>query len=121
MSTTSNSTEAGEKASDAGPKSGKVDKDVEAVTAEIRRLRSDMSSLVDTIGHVGRRRARHLADTAQGKADEGMAAGEAMLAEAQTELERIERDLATATRRSPFRALGIAAGLGFLLALIVRR
>jgi len=95
--------------------------DIEKITAEIRRLRSDMSSLVDTVGKVGRSRARHLADTASGKADEGIAAGEAMLAEATTELQRIERDLETATRRNPLRALGIAAGVGFLLALFVRR
>lgn len=121
MSTTSKSTESGGKGSDSDAGSDKIDKDVEAISAEIQRLRADMSSLVDTVGGVGRRRARKLADTAQGKADEGMAAGEAMLADAKTELERIEHDLVTATRRSPFRALGIAAGIGFLLALIVRR
>lgn len=95
--------------------------DVDEITAEITRLRSDMSSLVETIGKVGRRRGKSLAETASGKADEGLAAGEAMLAEVSTELERLEQDLVAATRRNPYRALGIAACFGFLLAMILRR
>lgn len=95
--------------------------DVEAITAEIARLRGDLASLVDTVGRVGRSRARGLASTAQSKADEHMVKGEAMLGEISGELQRLENDLVVATRESPFRALGIAAALGFLLALFVRR
>lgn len=99
----------------------KTSDDVEAITAEITRLRKDLSGLVDTVGRVGRRRAEGLADTASSKASESMAAGEAMLADMAGELERVERDLVSATRRNPWRALGIAAASGFLLAMILRR
>jgi ElaB/YqjD/DUF883 family membrane-anchored ribosome-binding protein len=95
--------------------------DVEAIAAEIARLRNDLSSLVETVGRVGRRRAEGLADTAADKAGEKLAAGEAMLADLVGELERVERDMVAATRRNPWRSLSIAAAIGFLLAMILRR
>lgn len=102
-------------------KESEKSEDIEAITAEISRLRSDLASLVDTVSKAGRSRAKGFAASAHDKADEQWAKGEEMLGEVTTELQRLERDLVHATQRSPYRALGIAAAFGFLLAMIMRR
>lgn len=90
-----------------------------ALAAEISKLRKDLSGLVETVGRIGRERAEAIAGSET--AAESLAAGEAALTGFADELRDLERDIAASTRRSPWRSIGIAVALGFLLGLFLRR
>ncbi len=55
------------------------------------------------------------------RASKGVAKGEAALADMTSELQRIESDIVSSTRKSPIRALGVAALVGLVIGLILRR
>jgi ElaB/YqjD/DUF883 family membrane-anchored ribosome-binding protein len=54
-------------------------------------------------------------------ARDGYAKGEETLDDVLAELKSVEDELADATRRKPFAALGLAALVGFLLGVLFRR
>lgn len=93
----------------------------ETLSAEIARLRADLTALGDHVARIGRARATGLRAAAGKTAADGMASGEAALDDATAELQALEQQIADATRERPWRALGIAAGLGFLLSVLLRR
>lgn len=90
-----------------------------ALSEELGKLRKDIASLVDNVGRIGRERAEAIAGSE--KLSEGLAAGEAAMADFAAELRKIEQDIAASTRRGPWRALGIAALAGLVAGLILRR
>lgn len=93
--------------------------DAAALSAELAKLREDLAGLVESVGRIGRERADALVGSE--KISESLAAGEAALADFATELRNIERDITASTRRSPWRALGIAIGLGLVVGFFLRR
>ena len=90
-----------------------------ALSDELAKLRKDIASLVDNVGRMGRERAEAIAGSAN--LSEGLAAGEAALADFAAEIRKIEKDIAASTRRGPWRALGIAALAGLIAGLVLRR
>ncbi len=84
--------------------------DAETLAAEIAALRSQLASLVETLGGE--------AATAAAKA---RAAGETIASELVEDWHEIDRKVAEATRKTPWRALGIAALAGLALGAILRR
>lgn len=96
-----------------------VEQGVEAVTEEVSRLRSELAGLVESAGQIGRERMNAIAQDE--RVTRGLAAGEAAIDGATRELRALERDIAEATRAYPWRALGLAAGVGFLLGFLARR
>lgn len=105
---------------DTRSEAGKVEGDsVEAVTQEVGRLRTELAGLVESAGQISRERMNAIAQDE--RVTRGIAAGEAAIDGATRELRALERDIAEATRAYPWRALGLAAGVGFLLGFLARR
>ncbi|MTI45245.1 ElaB/YqjD/DUF883 family membrane-anchored ribosome-binding protein [Roseibium hamelinense] len=93
----------------------------EEIEANIRRIREDIAALAGTLKRYGagksdeyRARAAAAGDELHQKADEA-------LSSLNEELGELEKELAVRVRRNPLQALGVAAGIGFLVALLVNR
>lgn len=93
----------------------------EPLAAEVANLRADLSKLASAAARSGRERAVALKAAAAETASEGYAKGEATIESVLAEMKSLEDDLAEATRRKPFAALGLAALVGFLLGVLFRR
>lgn len=92
---------------------GKTKEDEEIETAladEVAELRRDLQRLVAQVEKVGKAGAGRV-----------VAEGEALGAEVQAELRRLEDEVLRGTRESPWRSLGLAALAGLVLGLILRR
>jgi ElaB/YqjD/DUF883 family membrane-anchored ribosome-binding protein len=89
--------------------------------AEIAALRTDLTELGGLVSRIGRQRAAGLKSAAGTAAQEGVAKGEAVLDDVMAELRSLEDEIADATRRRPFAALGLAGLIGFLLGVLFRR
>ncbi|TPE49407.1 DUF883 family protein [Amaricoccus solimangrovi] len=96
-----------------------AEQDMNAITEEVGKLRSELAGLVENVGRIGRERVHAI--THNETLTHGIAAGEAALDGAAKELRALEQDIADATRAYPWRALGIAAILGFLFGFLARR
>lgn len=97
------------------------EKDAAAIEEQLARIRSDISELASTIASLGSRRVRGARDQADQRLHELTGAGEEALDELRRQLRMLERDVEARVRDKPLQTLGIAAGVGFLLALIMRR
>ena len=99
----------------------KLEDKADSLSAEMKAMRKDLSELGDIVSRMGKARVASLRSTAQKKASDGLATGEAALADLTAEIESLEGRIAAETRDRPFRALGIAGLIGFMLAMILRR
>lgn len=99
----------------------KLEATADSLSAELTAMRKDLSELGDIVARMGKARVASLKSTAQRKASDGIAAGEGALADLTAEIESMEGRIASETRDRPFRALGIAGLIGFMLAMILRR
>lgn len=96
-----------------------MDRDINVITAEVSSLRSELAGLVESMGRMGRERVHAI--THNDTVTQSIAAGEAAIDNATRELRALEQDIVEATRAYPWRALGIAGIVGFLLGFIARR
>lgn len=91
------------------------------VALQMSILRDDIASLTATVADFGKAQASHMKSTASQKAsdlaDSGAATAEAMRAKAEQTYSDTER----AVRDNPGTAIGIAAGLGFLVGMLTVR
>ena len=99
----------------------KLEETADSMGDEMAAMRKDLSELGDIVTRMGKARVASLRSTAQKKASDGLATGEAALADLTAEIESLEGRIAAETRDRPFRALGIAGLIGFMLAMILRR
>jgi ElaB/YqjD/DUF883 family membrane-anchored ribosome-binding protein len=93
----------------------------EALQAQVAALRAELTELGAHVTRIARQRAAGLKSAASATAAEGYAKGEEALDVALAELQSLEEELAEATRRKPFAALGLAALVGFLFGVLFRR
>jgi ElaB/YqjD/DUF883 family membrane-anchored ribosome-binding protein len=93
----------------------------EPLAAEVAAIRADLAKLASSAASSGRKHASALRAAAVETASDGYAKGEATLESVLAEMKSLEEDLADATRRKPFAALGLAALVGFLLGVLFRR
>lgn len=93
----------------------------EDLEKQFEQLRSDIAGLSDTIQQMGAGRVhdaqRKAADTGHDLND----AYEGALETVRGEFKHLEKDVTDRVRSNPLQALGIAAGIGFLAALLSRR
>jgi len=82
--------------------------------AQINTLRQDFAKLIDSLGAAGDAKASALKDKARSQAQNAYAAAE-------DKALRAEQEISSFVRERPYAALGIAAGVGFLAALLARR
>ncbi|MFB9949402.1 YqjD family protein [Rhizobium puerariae] len=93
-------------------------KDIEA---QIQQLRDDISALARSIAAVGNEKAGEVRGKARRAANEAADASLHMVEAAREQALSLERDLERQIRTNPIQAVAIAAGVGFLFALMTRR
>jgi len=91
------------------------------VEAQINQIRNDISGLAQTIADIGMQKSASLTRDAKRKAADIADSSDAALASVQEQLTILERDFRTKVQRNPLAAIGIAAGIGFLVAMLSRR
>ncbi len=89
--------------------------------AEVAALRDDIAKRGASLARTGKDHAAALKSAASSAARQGYARGEETVEDVLAELHSLEEELADATRRKPFAALGIAALVGFLAGVLFRR
>lgn len=102
-------------------KSTRTDKNEADLSAEIDGLRKDLQALTErfsSLSDAGARTARsYTRDTAAAARE----TGEAMYSDLAARASDLETQAAEQIRRHPLQALGMAAGIGFLAAMLTRR
>lgn len=106
-------------------RASKSAEDVKATTedleADIARLKDDIAQLAKQLAATG----EHSVSAAKRAASEGVeqlrVQGEAKLAELRSGAKDLEQQVSDTVREKPITSLAIAAGVGFLFALLTRR
>ena len=92
-----------------------------ALSREIEGLRKDLSALTERFSNIGDVGVRTASGYTRQKSAEAREKGEAASAELSTRASELESQAAESIRNHPLQALGLAAGIGFLAALLTRR
>tara|TARA_R110002072_G_scaffold1309_11_gene10711 strand:- start:329 stop:649 length:321 start_codon:yes stop_codon:yes gene_type:complete len=87
---------------------------VDDLSEQIAVLKSDIAALTNTLGAYGKAKTTEATETAKDTVDDLAAAGRVKAIETQKQAEEF-------IRTQPATALGIAAGVGFLVGLITAR
>ncbi len=88
---------------------------------QIAQLREDISEIAKTVGTMGSAKGADAKARAREKVDDLNAASRDMIASLNEQVGELEDSVVGRVRERPFAALGIAAGIGFALALLARR
>ncbi|GAB4576867.1 MAG: hypothetical protein Tsb0019_02700 [Roseibium sp.] len=91
------------------------------IEADIERIRGDIASLAGSLKKYGAGKSDEYKSRATAAGQDLTKMSQDALSDLMTELKGYERALSTEVRRHPLQALGIAAGVGFLVAALVRR
>ncbi|MGY6412208.1 MAG: DUF883 family protein [Alkalilacustris sp.] len=94
---------------------------VEDLNRQMEALREDVAAIAETLKALGRAQGKAAAEGVREKADEARAAGEAQVEALRRSLEAILAEADSAARQKPVTAMGIAAGFGFLIGLLLAR
>lgn len=89
--------------------------------SDVRQLRADVAQLANHLREIGGQSGSAARKAARRQAEHLREQGEAALASVQGGARDLERELARTIRERPMTALALAAGTGFLLALMTRR
>jgi len=95
--------------------------DKAAIEEQLAKIKSDIAELGETLATIGSRRVKGARNEADHRIHELSRAGEEAIDDLRRQLRTIERDLTDKVQDKPLQTLGIAAGLGFLAALVLRR
>jgi len=87
---------------------------IDELSEQIALLKMDIASLTETLGDYGKAKSDEMRDTARTAAHDLSEAGRAKAMEAQKQAEEF-------LQTQPGTALGIAAGLGFLVGIVTAR
>lgn len=93
-------------------------KDIEA---QLEQLREDIASLARTVAAVGNDKATEIKGKARRAASDAADASLQAVEAARVQAASLEEDLERQIRTNPIQSVAIAAGIGFLAALIMRR
>lgn len=91
------------------------------IEEQLARIRADVSELASSLAEMGSRRLSDARGEADNRVSELTKAGEEAIEDLRRQLRAIERDLSDKVQEKPLQTLGVAAGIGFLLALVLRR
>ena len=91
------------------------------IEAKINQIRADISSLAGHIGELGSTAADGAKGQAMSVKSDVLDASERALQDLRAQLSTLETDLRRHVRDKPLQTLGIAAGIGFLAAILLRR
>jgi ElaB/YqjD/DUF883 family membrane-anchored ribosome-binding protein len=91
------------------------------VETHARKIRKDISALADSLATAGGTLADDAKANAGAKADELRQLSEDTVRELQNQLALVEKQIATRFRERPLTSLALAAAVGFLFAVMMRR
>ncbi|WP_417766635.1 DUF883 family protein [Stappia sp.] len=91
------------------------------IEENIERLRGDISALAESITRYGADKSNEYKNRANKTGKDIAHASQQTLDSLTEELNKLERSLTSQVREKPLQSLGIAAGIGVLVALLVRR
>ena len=91
------------------------------VQTRIEKIRSDIRALTNTVAEHGSYAAADVKGQAGAISRDVAKASEEAIAELRKQLDILERDARVKIRENPMAAIGIAAGIGFLAAMLMRR
>lgn len=94
---------------------------LENVDEQIARIRSDIADLAKTAGSAGVVIGDDVKQVAEEKKDQSLAVAQEAIKGLRRELDKVERQITGKVRENPLAAIAIAAGVGFLIALLSRR
>lgn len=89
--------------------------------AEIQRLRDDVAKLKDQLREAGQHGYSAARRAASDSVDHLKLRGEAAMEDIRTQAKDYEAQISEAVREKPISSLAIAAGVGYVLALLTRR
>jgi ElaB/YqjD/DUF883 family membrane-anchored ribosome-binding protein len=98
-----------------------ANRSVEDLETEIAALRADIAKLTEDLAALGKASINTARRAASQGAEQLRSQGEAAIADLKANAADFEAQLVEAVREKPVTALAIAAGVGFLFALIARR
>lgn len=114
-------TTADTKSAAATAKAAGADDEAATIQENIERLRGDISSLAKSISRYGTEKTGEYTERASKAGHDIADVSQQTLDSLTEELNRLERSLTSQIRRKPLQSLGIAAGIGFLIAMLARR
>lgn len=91
------------------------DAELKDLYAMLDILKSDMKELTKTVGDVAKTEAQRRVEATKAKGQQAKEMGEEQLAALRVQAEDFGRTTGTYVRENPTTALGIAAGIGFLI------
>ncbi|MGE0845805.1 MAG: YqjD family protein [Flavobacteriaceae bacterium] len=91
------------------------------IEAQIAQIRGDIAELGKVVSAYGTGKAKEMKGRADAASSDIADSSREALASLRSEFEALESDLRARVREKPVQALGIAAGIGFLVALLARR
>jgi len=91
------------------------------IEAQLQQLREDIANLAKTVAAVGNEKASEVKGKARRAASDAADASMQMVEAAREQAMSYERDLERQIRTNPIQSVAIAAGVGFLFALMTRR
>ncbi|MGE0233183.1 MAG: YqjD family protein [Flavobacteriaceae bacterium] len=102
-------------------KTDKADIGSADIEAQLGQVRDDIAMLAKSIAALGANKKTALKADAQRRLDNLGTASEEVLHSLNRQIGAIEKEISGQVRDRPLTTLGIAAGVGFLLAMVMRR
>jgi len=93
--------------------------EINDLVTQIKILKDDIASLTQTVGEVGKAEASRAVTLAKVKGQEVKEAGEEKLTDARSLAESYGREAGIMVREQPATALGVAAGVGFIIGFLM--
>lgn len=91
------------------------------LSAQIDALKTDLAAIAETLTTIGRARGQAVADAARDEAYNLKARGEEKVAELQNHAAELTSQANQMLRENPAAVLGVAAGAGFLVGVLLSR
>lgn len=94
---------------------------VEDLSRQIEALRADLAGIAETLKALGLSQGKAAADEVRSRAEKARDAGEQHVEEMRARLDEMIAEADRMARAKPVTAMGIVAGFGFLLGLLLGR
>lgn len=95
--------------------------DADEIEVKLQKIKGDIADLARTLGDIGGKHVKEVKSEADQRVADIVRASEQSLDELRRQLRTVEGNLEARVREKPLQTLGIAAGIGFLMAVILRR
>ena len=100
---------------------GETERTASDMEADIRQLRDDIAKLTEQLAQTGQHSYGAARRAAAGGVEQLKAQGEAAMEKLRGQAHDLEDELTAHVREKPLTSLAIAAGVGYLLAILTRR